>query len=93
MLRCLQVAAKQKQPVIFVTGNHAHKKANSSVLLGAWLVIYGGFTADAAYDVIGAAEPFLAFRDASCGPSQFNMTVKDCLQVCIQPKLYSMCQL
>jgi len=77
----VQVASKQKQPVIFVTGNHAHKKANSSVLLGAWLVIYGGFTADAAYEVIGAAEPFLAFRDASCGPSQFNLTVKDCLQV------------
>jgi cell division cycle 14 len=38
-------------------------------------------TADRAYSVLQALEPFMPFRDASMGTSTFDLTVLDCLRV------------
>ena len=67
--------------VYFATGSHTHKKANASVLIGAWQVIFLGRSASEAYAPLVALEPFVPFRDASSGSSTHNMTVLDCLAV------------
>jgi Dual specificity protein phosphatase, N-terminal half len=51
------------------------------VLLGAWLIIFENYTGDAAYAALRQAEPFMPYRDASMGPSQFDLTVKHVLSV------------
>lgn len=77
----LQESAKKSKPVIFVTGSHPHRKGNAAVLLGAWLILFEDYTGEAAYSAIQRAEPFTPFRDASCGHSQFGLTVKHVLAV------------
>jgi cell division cycle 14 len=78
---CVQEAERRKCPVTLVTFNAPHKKANAAVLLGTWLVLFCGMTAAAAYERLRVLEPFQPFRDASCGVSQFHLTVKHVLQV------------
>lgn len=81
----LQESARQSKPVIFVTSCHPHRKGNAAILLGAWLILFEGYTGEAAYSAIQRAEPFAPFRDASCGHSQFGLTVKHVLAVRILP--------
>jgi hypothetical protein len=69
-------------PVFFVTVDNPHKKANAAVLLGIWLVLFHGKPAQEAYALLKSVEPFQPFRDASCGPTQFHLTVLHVLQVC-----------
>lgn len=77
----LQESARQSKPVIFVTSSHPHRKGNAAVLLGAWLILFEDYTGEAAYSALQRAEPFTPFRDASCGHSQFGLTVKHVLAV------------
>ena len=83
----LQESARQSKPVIFVTSSHPHRKGNAAILLGAWLILFEGYTGEAAYTAIQRAEPFTPFRDASCGHSQFGLTVKQVLAVRLRPHL------
>lgn len=64
-----------------MTASHPHNKANAAVLVGAWQVLFHELTATQAYSALKAAEPFQPFRDASCGPSQFSLTVLHVLHV------------
>ena len=68
-------------PAFFATVDAPQRKANCAVLLGAWLIIHELWDADSAYKPLQQAEPYTPFRDASCGPSQFNLTVQHVLQV------------
>ena len=38
-------------------------------------------TAEEAYKLLLPFKPFVPFRDASCGPSSFHLTVFDCVKV------------
>jgi hypothetical protein len=48
--------------------------------VGAFQVLLMGRAADAAYAPLAALEPFMPFRDASCGVPCFNLQVQ--VRVC-----------
>ena len=48
--------------------------------MGIYLVLYEGWTADAAYRPLQSMKPFKPFRDASCGACSFNLGPLDCLR-------------
>lgn len=78
----MQAAQARGVPVYFCTADSAPRRANSAVLLGAWLVLFHKCDAESAWNAVRGAGPFAPFRDASCGPSQFDLTVQHVLQVC-----------
>ena len=49
--------------------------------MGIFQVVYLGASADEAYQRVQLLQPFTPFRDASCGPPSFNLTVLHCIQV------------
>lgn len=49
--------------------------------LGAYLVLFGGVEAEAAYGPLSMFEPYLPFRDPTCGVSTYHLTVLDCIRV------------
>ena len=54
--------------------------------MGVFQVIYLGASADEAYQRVQPLQPFAPFRDASCGPPSFNLSVQHCIQVAQHPK-------
>jgi cell division cycle 14 len=66
--------------VYVVTTADPQRKSNAAVLLGALAVLQLGRSAEEAYRPLTAAKPFAPFRDASCGPSTYHLTVLDCLR-------------
>jgi cell division cycle 14 len=66
--------------VYFCTTQDPHRKTNAAVLVGALAVMHLGRTADEAYRPLLPLKPFAPFRDASCGPSTYHLTVLDCLR-------------
>jgi cell division cycle 14 len=57
-------------------------KANSAVLIGAYMIIWEGKTAVEAYAPFAGlgGKEFMPFRDASYWPSEFDITVLDTLK-------------
>lgn len=49
--------------------------------LGAYLVLFCSAEADAAYAPLSTFEPFMPFRDPTCGISTYRLTVLDCIRV------------
>ena len=49
--------------------------------IGVFQVVYLGASADEAYQRVQPLQPFAPFRDASCGPPSFNLSVQHCIQV------------
>jgi len=49
--------------------------------MGIFQVVYLGASAEEAYQRVQSLQPFTPFRDASCGPPSFNLTVLHCIQV------------
>lgn len=49
--------------------------------MGIFQVVYLGASADEAFQRVQSLQPFTPFRDASCGPPSFNLTVLHCIQV------------
>ncbi len=49
--------------------------------MGIFQVVYLGASTDEAYQRVQSLQPFTPFRDASCGPPSFNLTVLHCIQV------------
>ena len=82
LTRAAQEAQQRRPPrrVYFVTSADAQQKANAAVLVGALAVLHLGRSAEEAYRPLTAAKPFAPFRDASCGPSTYHLTVLDCLR-------------
>lgn len=54
---------------------HAHALPAPSLQAGAFCVLLLGRPADEAYAPLAALEPFMPFRDASCGAPCFNLRV------------------
>lgn len=50
--------------------------------LGAYLVLFCSAEADAAYAPLAMFEPYMPFRDPTCGISTYRLTVLDCIRVC-----------
>ncbi|GMH39216.1 hypothetical protein BSKO_07114 [Bryopsis sp. KO-2023] len=76
----LQIAKRQHQKVFFYCSSNEHFKANAAVLAGAFQIIYLDRSAEEAYKPLRQYEPYPAFRDASCLPPTFILTVFHCLQ-------------
>lgn len=55
--------------------------ASLGVQLGAYLLLFCGVTAEEAYAPLSMFEPFLPFRDPTCGVSTYHLTVMDCIRV------------
>ena len=71
---------KNKKVVYVYTRNHPQSKANTAVLLGAYLVLHMEQTPENAFARLESLKPFAPFRDASCMASTFSLTVLDCLR-------------
>lgn len=76
----LQEAERSKKRLYYFCGPHQNQRANASVLVGIYQVLFLGRNADEAYRPVEAYKPFAPFRDASCGVSCFHLTVLDCLR-------------
>lgn len=68
------------QPVYLLVGPHPHKRANAAALVGIHSVIYLGKRAEEAYAPLRPLEPFIGFRDASCGVPTFTLGVADVIR-------------
>ena len=55
------------------------------VQVGVFQVVHLGASAEQAYQRVQPLQPFVPFRDASCGPPAFNLSVQHCIQVKHQP--------
>jgi hypothetical protein len=49
--------------------------------LGAYLVLIGGLGANEAYGPLSTFEPYMPFRDPTCGNSTYQLPVFDCIKV------------
>jgi cell division cycle 14 len=75
-----QEADEQNQCVFFWCSAEPKKKSNAAVLVGAYLVLFGGVEAEAAYQTLSRFQPFMPFRDPTCGISTYHLSVYDCIQ-------------
>jgi cell division cycle 14 len=84
LTRVLQEASQSRPPrkVFFCTTDDPHRKTNAAVLVGALSVMHLRRTVEDAYRQLLPLKPFAPFRDASCGPSTYHLTVLDCLRAC-----------
>ena len=84
---CNMLNKKLKTPslaskrIVYFTDVEVCKRTNAAFLIGSFSVLYLGRTADEAYVTIaiGSHTVFKPFRDASAGPSTFNLTLLDTL--------------
>jgi cell division cycle 14 len=76
----LKEADEQNQCVFFWCSAEPKKKSNAAVLVGAYLVLFGGVEAEAAYQTLSRFQPFMPFRDPTCGISTYHLSVYDCIQ-------------
>jgi cell division cycle 14 len=69
------------QIIYFYSSSHPHRKANASLLIAAWSLIYLHRTPDEAIrpfrHIISTVQPF---HDASPCICTYNLTVLDCLR-------------
>ncbi|DBB04022.1 TPA: hypothetical protein ACH3X1_013082 [Trebouxia sp. C0004] len=56
------------------------QKTQNHLQMGIFQVVYLGASAEEAYQRVQSLQPFTPFRDASCGPPSFNLTVLHCIQ-------------
>jgi len=63
------------------TSTDFRKRANAAFLMGAYLLIFKGKTADEAWSYFEKVEPaFVPFRDALAGECTYECTILDCLR-------------
>lgn len=70
---------------------HPLTSCEMHVQVGVFQVVHLGASAEQAYQRVQPLQPFVPFRDASCGPPSFNLSVQHCIQVKHQPYPYSAC--
>ena len=80
-----QGARKASTVVYFYCGPHPWRRANASVLVGIWQVLYLDRSAEQAYAPLAALPPCEEFRDASSGASLLPLTILDVIQVLPRP--------
>jgi len=84
---CDTINRKLKQPsmaakrLVYYTGVDPCKRTNAAFLIGSYVVLYVGRTAEEAYVTLAlnSRTVFRPFRDASYGPSTFSLTLLDTL--------------
>ncbi|OXB70351.1 UNVERIFIED_CONTAM: hypothetical protein H355_004446 [Colinus virginianus] len=77
----LAAARKQNRIVVHYAPDHSEKRANAVLLMGAAQQLLLGRSAQEAFRPFRALLPRLAtYRDASCGPCSFSLSVLDCLE-------------
>jgi len=83
---CRILEAKLKDPelldkrIVHFCSHDPKKRSNAAFLICAYQVIAMRKAADLTYrPFLQASPPFLPFRDATTGPSSFNLTILDCL--------------
>lgn len=76
----LRECVARKIPLYLLVGPHPHKRANAAVLIGVYSVIYLNKQAEEAYAQLRILEPFVRFRDASCGVPTFTLGVDDIIR-------------
>ncbi|EDV23417.1 uncharacterized protein TRIADDRAFT_27920 [Trichoplax adhaerens] len=71
-----------KKKIVHYTSYDSKKRANAAFLIAAYSVIGLRKSPDDAYHILtnGNKPPFLPFRDASYGPSTYNLTILHCLK-------------
>ena len=76
----LEDASLSGKVVYHVCGSEGRTQANGAVLMGCYLILVLGWSADEAADLFkDRARSFAPFRDPSCGPSMFHLHVTDVL--------------
>eukprot|EP00887_Chlorella_sp_A99_P005476 scaffold1.g5476.t1 len=63
------------QRVYLLVGAHPHKRSNAAALMGIFGVLMLGMTPEEAYAPVARLEPFVGFRDASCGMPSYQLPV------------------
>ncbi|XP_022235048.1 dual specificity protein phosphatase CDC14A-like [Limulus polyphemus] len=69
-----------KKKIIHYTSCDSKMRVNAAFLIGSYAIIYLKRTPEEAYQpLVGiSSPPFIPFRDASFGPSTYNLTLLDC---------------
>ena len=71
----------KKQKLYHYTSNDAMKTANSGFLMGCFMMINLGITADAVWNTFGSYKiQFLPFRDISKNKCEYECTLYDCFR-------------
>lgn len=79
--KLLDPALAEKRIVHCCRAHDQRKRANAACLICAYQVVALGATAEKAYEpFLDIDPPFLPFRDAMSGPSDFDLTILDCLR-------------
>lgn len=68
------------RPAYVYSGAHAWLKANATVLVGIFHVLYMPSTSEKTWELLSSLGPFNTFRDASTGPSLMPLTIDDVLK-------------
>lgn len=70
-----------KKIIIHYTTTNSKKRVNAAFLIGSYSIIYLKKTSQEALQPLvgGTSPPFIPFRDASYGPSDFDINLSDCL--------------
>ncbi|CAM6084333.1 unnamed protein product [Calypogeia fissa] len=76
----LKEAEELGRCVLFYCGADPEKKANAAVLLGSYLVLFACVDPEVAYGPLSMFEPYIHFRDPTCGVSTYHLTVVDCIR-------------
>ncbi|XP_014249381.1 dual specificity protein phosphatase CDC14A-like isoform X1 [Cimex lectularius] len=77
-----RVASQTQKKIVHYTTVDPQKRVNSAYLIASYAILYLKLTPEEAYSILvdGVEQPFIPFRDASCGVSVFPITLLDCLQ-------------
>lgn len=76
----LNAAEHAKKQIYFYCFNRPQNRSNAAVLIGIYLMVYGGRSSAQAYEPLKALEPYLPFRDASQGLCTFRLLPQHCLR-------------
>ncbi|CBZ55327.1 putative dual specificity protein phosphatase CDC14A [Neospora caninum Liverpool] len=77
----LKEAEERQKILIHYSSIHPERRANAALLIGAAQMLLFGVTAQEAYrPFLNISPRFVPFRDATCGPCSFKLTILDCLK-------------
>ena len=76
----LKEGASRCAPIYLLVGPHPHRRANAAALVGIYSVLYLNCLPEQAYEPLSNLEPFIGFRDASCGVPTFTLGVLDIIR-------------
>ena len=74
-------ALAAKRIIYYTAATDARKRTNAAFLIGSFCVLYLGRSVEETYVALAVRSPiaYRAFRDASAGPSTYNLTLIDTL--------------